>query len=273
MPRTGQFLAVTFAVLCIGGSLGGGNSFQVNQSMNALQETVPFLATAPWAYGLLMTALVAIVILGGIHRIAAVADKIVPLMAIVYVTGCLVVILGSLEQLPGALASIVQQAFAPQAAYGGFIGVLVVGFQRAAFSNEAGAGSAAIAHSAAKTKYPVREGIVALLEPFIDTVVICTMTALVITITGVYDNPAYADLVATNQGAALTSRAFGQHIAWFPYVLSFSVFLFAYSTMISWSTTASAVRCGSSDRAPPHPTRPCSCCSCSWGRSSRPRTC
>jgi AGCS family alanine or glycine:cation symporter len=112
---------------------------------------------------------------------------------------------------------------------------LVVGFQRAAFSNEAGAGSAAIAHSAAKTKYPVREGIVALLEPFIDTVVICTLTALVITITGAYANPAYAGLIAANQGAALTSRAFGEQVTWFPYVLSISVFLFAYSTMISWS--------------------------------------
>jgi AGCS family alanine or glycine:cation symporter len=111
----------------------------------------------------------------------------------------------------------------------------VIGFQRAAFSNEAGAGSAAIAHSAARTDYPVREGIVALLEPFIDTVVICTITALVIVISGAYNNPAYADLVANNQGAALTSRAFGEHITWFPYVLSAAVFLFAFSTMISWS--------------------------------------
>ncbi|HEX2094726.1 MAG TPA: alanine:cation symporter family protein, partial [Longimicrobiaceae bacterium] len=123
----------------------------------------------------------------------------------------------------------------PDAAYGGLIGTLVVGFQRAAFSNEAGAGSAAIAHSAAKTPYPVREGIVALLEPFIDTVVICTMTALVIVITGAYNNPAYAELIEQSKGAALTSRAMGEHIAFFPYVLSLAVFLFAYSTMISWS--------------------------------------
>lgn len=234
-PTLGRALAVLFAVLCIGGSLGGGNSFQVNQSMNALQETIPFLADAPWAYGVIMTALVGIVILGGITRIANVADTIVPLMAGVYILGCLTVIGLNAAVVPDALASIVRQAFSPDAAYGGFIGVLVVGFQRAAFSNEAGAGSAAIAHSAAKTKYPVREGIVALLEPFIDTVVICTMTALVITITGAYNNPAYADLVANSQGAALTSRAFGQHVSWFPYVLSISVFLFAYSTMISWS--------------------------------------
>lgn len=235
MPVTGRILAVAFAMLCIGGSLGGGNSFQVNQSMNAMQETIPWLASAPWAYGLIMTALVGVVIVGGIRRIAGVADRIVPVMAVVYVLGCLVVILGSVDQIPAALAAIVSQAVSPDAVYGGFVGTLVVGFQRAAFSNEAGAGSAAIAHSAARTRYPVREGIVALLEPFIDTVVICTMTALVINVTGAYHNPAYADLIATNQGAALTSRAFGEHISWFPYVLSLAVFLFAYSTMISWS--------------------------------------
>jgi AGCS family alanine or glycine:cation symporter len=235
MAGTGRALAVLFAVLTIGGSIGGGNSFQVNQSMNAIQETVPWFAAAPWAYGLLMTVLVGIVIVGGIHRIANVADKIVPLMAIVYVTAALAVILTNLGQVPAALAAIFTQAFSPDAAYGGFVGVLVVGFQRAAFSNEAGAGSASIAHAAARTKYPVREGIVALLEPFIDTVVICTMTALVINITGAYNNPAYADLIAGSQGAALTSRAFSEYITWFPYVLSLSVFLFAFSTMISWS--------------------------------------
>ena len=235
MPGTGRILAVFFALLCIGGSLGGGNAFQVNQSMNAIQETVPWLASAPWAYGLGMTVLVGIVIVGGIRRIAGVADKVVPLMAFVYMVAALAVILSNLDQVPGALAAIVTQAFAPEAAYGGFVGTLVTGFQRAAFSNEAGAGSASIAHSAAKTKYPVREGIVALLEPFIDTVVICTMTALVINISGAYNNPAYADLITGARGAALTSRAFGEHITWFPYVLSASVFLFAFSTMISWS--------------------------------------
>jgi AGCS family alanine or glycine:cation symporter len=235
MPRIGRFLAVFFALLCIGGSIGGGNSFQVNQSLNAIQETVPWLAGAPWAYGIVMTVLVGIVIVGGIRRIANVADKVVPLMAIVYVSAAIVVIVMNVEMVPGALAAIVTQAFSPDAAYGGFIGVLVTGFQRAAFSNEAGAGSAAIAHAAARTKYPIREGLVALLEPFIDTVVICTMTALVINITGAYNNPAYADLIGGSAGAALTSRAFSEEIAWFPYVLSFAVFLFAFSTMISWS--------------------------------------
>ncbi|MEX1183540.1 MAG: alanine/glycine:cation symporter family protein [Gemmatimonadota bacterium] len=231
----GRVLAVAFAILCIGGSLGGGNSFQVNQSLNAVQESIPALVGNGWVYGLVMVVMVGAVILGGIRRIANVADKIVPLMAVVYVTACLIVIFANLPQVPAALAAIVQQAFSPDAAYGGFIGVLVVGFQRAAFSNEAGAGSAAIAHSAARTDEPVREGMVALLEPFIDTVVICTMTALVIVFSGAYNNPEYASLIAANQGAALTSRAFGEDLSFFPYVLSLAVFLFAYSTMISWS--------------------------------------
>ena len=234
-PTFGKTLAVMFAILCIGGSLGGGNSFQVNQSLNALQETVPVLAEYPWAYGLLMTFLVGIVIIGGIRRIANVADKIVPIMCGVYVLAALVVIFTNMANVPAALASIFTEAFSPDAAYGGLIGTLVVGFQRAAFSNEAGAGSAAIAHSAARTEYPVREGIVALLEPFIDTVVVCTMTAVVIVVSGAYNNPAYAALREARKGAALTSRAFGEDIPWFPYLLSLAVFLFAYSTMISWS--------------------------------------
>lgn len=235
MAGFGKVLAVIFAILCIGGSMAGGNSFQVNQSLNAIQETFPFFQDHSWVYGLVMTFLTGIVIIGGIRRIANVADKIVPIMAVVYVISSLVVIFMNLPMIPDAFAQIFSQAFTPAAGYGGFIGVLVTGFQRAAFSNEAGAGSAPIAHAAAKTKEPVREGVVALLEPFIDTVVICTMTALVIIISGAYNNPAYADIVAANQGAALTSRAFSDAISFFPYVLSIAVFLFAYSTMISWS--------------------------------------
>jgi len=231
----GKVLAVVFAFMCIGGSIGGGNSFQVNQSLNAVQESVPLFASVPWLYGLVMTVLAGAVIIGGIHRIANTANKIVPAMCVVYVLASLFIIVTNLDLVGPSLAAIVTQAFAPQAAFGGLIGVLVIGFQRAAFSNEAGAGSAPIAHSAARTEYPVREGLVALLEPFIDTVVVCTMTALVINITGAYNNPAYADLIANAQGAALTSRAFGEQISWFPYVLSLSVFLFAFSTMISWS--------------------------------------
>lgn len=231
----GKVLAVMFAFLCIGGSLAGGNSFQVNQSLNAVQETLPILGQYNWAYGLVMTFFVGIVIIGGLRRIAQVTDKIVPVMAVIYVLGCLVVILMNIVDVPAALLYIMTQAFNPDAMWGGFIGVLVVGFQRAAFSNEAGAGSAAIAHSAARTDEPIREGIVALLEPFIDTVVICTMTALVIVFSGAYANPAYADVIAANQGAALTSRAFGEDLPFFSYVLSVAVMMFAYSTMISWS--------------------------------------
>jgi AGCS family alanine or glycine:cation symporter len=234
-PRLGMFLAVMFSILCIGGSLGGGNSFQVNQSLNAMQETIPFLARAPWVYGLVMTVLVGLVIVGGIRRIASVADKIVPVMCGVYVLAALVILFDNAGRIPWAFGEILSQAFTPAAGYGGLIGVIVTGFRRAAFSNEAGAGSAAIAHSAARTPYPVREGIVALLEPFIDTVVVCTMTALVIVITGAYNNPEYADLVAQSKGAALTSRAMSEHLPWFKYILSAAVFLFAYSTMISWS--------------------------------------
>ena len=234
-PGLGKVLAVAFAILCIGGSVGGGNSFQVNQSLNAMQETFPVFATSPWIYGAVMTFLTGIVIIGGIKRIANVAEAIVPIMCGVYLLGAIAVVAMNLDSVPGALASIFTQAFAPDAIYGGFIGALVVGFQRAAFSNEAGAGSAAIAHSAAKTEYPVREGIVALLEPFIDTVVVCTITALVMVITGAYNNPEYADLIAGSKGAALTSRAFSEQISWFPYVISAVVFMFAFSTMISWS--------------------------------------
>lgn len=233
----GKVLAVLFAILCIGGSFGGGNSFQVSQSMNAVNEQLTFLKEMPWIYGLTMAFLVGLVILGGIRRIAQVAEKIVPLMCGIYVAACLYILLSNAIEIPAAILAIVKGAFTPEAGYGGVIGVLVTGFKRAAFSNEAGVGSAAIAHSAAKTDYPVREGIVALLEPFIDTVVVCTMTALVIVITGVYadQSPAVREFIATNQGAALTAEGMRREISWFPYVLSAATFLFAYSTMISWS--------------------------------------
>lgn len=246
----GKFLAVFFAILCIGGSFGGGNTFQVNQSLNALKGSVSFLspdatpiidsfATAAgpnsWIYGLIMAVMVGIVILGGIQRIAATAEKIVPLMCGIYVVAALFVLLKNFTHIPEALGTIFAGAFSAKAMYGGFLGVLVQGFKRAAFSNEAGVGSAAIAHSAAKTPYPVREGIVALLEPFIDTIVVCTMTALVIVITGAYSSPDYAEFRANADGAGLTAAAFSHEISWFPLVLSAAVMLFAFSTMISWS--------------------------------------
>lgn len=231
----GKFLGGLFAILCVLASFGGGNAFQVNQSLNAVQETIPGLSDYRWIYGLVMSVAVGIVIIGGIRRIAATAEKIVPLMCGIYILACLWILLNNAAEIPSAFAAILWEAFTPQAGYGALLGVLVTGFRRAAFSNEAGVGSAAIAHSAARTEYPVREGIVSLLEPFIDTVVICTMTALVIVITGAYDNPDYAHYVAEDNGAGLTSSAMQEEISWFPYVLSVAVVLFAYSTMISWS--------------------------------------
>jgi len=234
-PRLGKFLAVMFSLMCVGGSFGGGNSFQVSQSLNAVKGTVPFLNDYPWVYGLVMTVLVGIVIIGGIKRIAKVTEKIVPFMCAIYVVTAVCIVLYHYAAIPAAVSAIISGAFTPEAGYGGFLGVLITGFRRAAFSNEAGIGSAAIAHAAARTNIPIREGYVAMLEPFIDTVVICTMTSLVIVITGVYNAPELADLVTSNQGAALTAAAFGSVLSWFPHVLSVSVALFAFSTMISWS--------------------------------------
>lgn len=235
LGKLGRGLAWLFAILCVGASFGGGNAFQVNQSLNAVQEQIPFLKDFRWVYGLVMAFCVGIVILGGIRRIAATAERIVPLMCCLYVAACLWIVLKNAASVPAALATIWEGVFTPRAGYGGLIGVLVTGFRRAAFSNEAGVGSAAIAHSSARTEFPVREGIVALLEPFIDTVVVCTMTGLVIVISGAYRDPSYAHFVADKNGAGLTSAAMGQQVSWFPYVLSASVILFAYSTMISWS--------------------------------------
>jgi AGCS family alanine or glycine:cation symporter len=237
MRPLGKVLAVMFCILCIGGSFGGGNAFQVSQSMSQVQTVVPFLADKGWIYGLLMTCVVGVVIIGGIERIATVAEKIVPLMCSVYVLACLYILVLNAGAIPGAVSAIIEGAFNPDAIEGGFIGVLVIGVKRAVFSNEAGVGSAAIAHAAAKVKHPVEEGIVALLEPFIDTVVICTMTALVIVITGAWNDPdaAYVAAREAGQGGALTSLAMSSVIPWFKYVLSAAVFLFAFSTMISWS--------------------------------------
>ncbi|MGE3175154.1 MAG: amino acid carrier protein [Planctomycetota bacterium] len=234
----GSLLAVVFTLFCIGGSIAGGNAFQVNQSLGVLRGQVPFFDHNPWVYGVVMAFFVGIVIIGGIKSIARVADKVVPTMCSIYVLSAAVVILLHLGDVPAAIGRIVSSALSGDAVYGGAIGALIMGFRRAAFSNEAGVGSASIAHSAARTPYPVREGIVALLEPFIDTVVVCTMTALVIGITGVYNAPEHAEIIATTNGAALTTEAFksvGAFRDWFPWLLMVAVALFAYSTMISWS--------------------------------------
>lgn len=244
----GSVLACMFAVLCVGGSLGVGCAFQVSQSLSLVRSQVADVAESTWLSTLLkanvwipgavMMFLVGIVILGGIRRIATTAEKIAPFMSAVYVVAGLTVLLINVAGLPEALATIFREAFTTDGAYGGLIGVMIQGFQRAAFSNEAGAGSAAIAHAAARTRHPVREGIVACWEPFIDTVVICSITGLVIVTTGAYDTnrfPEHAQFIQQNQGALLTSAAFSQVIPWFKHVLTLAVVLFAYSTMISWS--------------------------------------
>ena len=225
----GKFLAVLFALLCIGGSVGGGNMFQANQAFSALKGIFPSIANYGPLFGIFFSILVGIVIIGGIKSIAMVTERIVPLMAAVYVGASLVIILLNFSEIGFVVSEIISGAFTPKAGFGGIVGVLIIGFKRAAFSNEAGVGSASIAHSAAKTKEPVSEGMVALLEPFIDTVVICTMTAFVIIITGNYEN------VDGLGGSELTAQAFGSVISWFPYILTIAILLFAFSTMISWS--------------------------------------
>ena len=231
----GGLLAGLFCVLCIGGSFGGGNAFQVVQSLDLIKTVAPPLENFPWVYGLVMSILVGFVILGGIRSIAKVASLIVPFMCGIYLLACIFIIGTHASLIPVAFSLIIESAFNPDAAFGGFLGVLIIGVKRAVFSNEAGIGSAAIAHSAAKVSHPVEEGIVALLEPFIDTIVVCTMTALVIILTGAYSDPENAGFIASNQGGALTSAAMASVIPWFPYILSLAVFLFAFSTMISWS--------------------------------------
>lgn len=225
----GKFLAIFFSICCIGGALGGGNMFQANQSFAQISSIVPFFDGKGWLFGLIMAALVGVVIIGGIKSIARVTEKIVPGMAVLYVGAALIIIIINIGELPDAISAIFTGAFSPTAVAGGAIGALIQGFKRAAFSNEAGIGSASIAHSAVQTKHPVTEGYVALLEPFIDTVVICTMTSLVITITGSW---VAGDGVT---GIALTSKAFEANFGGFGYVLAIAAVLFAFSTMISWS--------------------------------------
>ncbi|MGB6221171.1 MAG: alanine/glycine:cation symporter family protein [Haloferula sp.] len=290
-PVLGKVLAIIFAVACVGGALGAGNMFQMNQSAEQVSETFGiFQDGQSWIFGLIVAAMVGAVIIGGIVWIARVTAILVPFMTIIYVLACMIVLGGYLSDIPAALGTIVKEAFSLEAGVGGLVGGLIQGIKRGVFSNEAGLGSAAIAHAPVKTRRPASEGVVALLEPFIDTVVICLMTSLVIVTTGVWTvdanvnqesvlreapNVAAAavreltdqdlvhvveageewvevelkDGVASGFVAAeaitertgwsggiwLTSRSFGSVIPWFPYVLTVAVFLFAFSTMISWS--------------------------------------
>ena len=227
--KLGKILGAMYAVFIIGGAFGGGNMFQANQSYELFGKLI---GLPNYLYGIILAILVGSVIIGGIKRIGQTTEKIVPFMVILYVTASLFVILTNFEKIPSVINSIFSQAFSPDSAYGGFIGALVTGIKRGVFSNEGGVGSASIAHSAAKTDEPVREGIVAMIGPFIDTIVVCFMTACVILITKDI-NPLYQVGGGIN-GAELTSAAFGSSISWFPYILSIVVFLFSFSTMISW---------------------------------------
>ncbi len=242
--KLGKFLAIVFAMLCVGASFGGGNAAQSNQAAMQLVDSFGMTGgNARTIIGIIMMILVGIIIIGGIKRIASVTEKIVPFMAILYVMACLYIIVSNYTFIDDAFNMILTQAFIPQAGVGGVIGVLITGFRRAAFSNEAGAGSASIAHSAVKTKFPASEGLVALLEPFIDTVVICTMTALVIIIFNgdgtVFSYGGEAGIVTINgqqvEGAGITSAAFSKYISFSGPFLTLAVVLFAISTMISWS--------------------------------------
>ncbi len=240
----GRITAILFAIFCIGGSFGGGNAAQSNQATIVIKDLLGLESTSAGAFiGIILAFLVGIIIIGGIKRIASVTEKIVPFMAVLYLLACVYIIVINFSLVDDALSLIISQAFDPKSiGVGGIIGVLLVGFKRAAFSNEAGAGSASIAHSAVKTKYSASEGLVALLEPFIDTVVICTMTALVIIIfnfTGAFEYGGSNGVVLIDgvsyEGAGITSIAFAEYIPYSDVFLTVAVVLFAVSTMISWS--------------------------------------
>ena len=230
----GKILAAAFSVFVIGGAIGAGGMFQVNQAytqtVSVTGEDSSFFADRGWLFGLIVAVVVGAVIIGGIQSIAAFTSRVVPLMAALFVISGLVIIGVNITELPNAVGEIFTGAFTGEGVTGGVIGAIIVGFQRAAFSNEAGLGSAPIAHSSVKTREPLTEGFVGLLEPFIDTIIICFVTASVIVITGAYETDTEGV-----EGIALTSRAFESVAGWFPYVLTVAVLLFALSTMIAWS--------------------------------------
>jgi len=236
LPRLGKAMAWYYAICIMIGSIGVAAMFQANQAyvqfVNVTGGEGSFFDQRAWLFGAGLAVLTGLVIVGGIKSIARVTSKLVPFMALLYLTAALVVLAVNITKLPWAFGAIVTGAFSPEGVQGGIIAVLILGFRRAAFSNEAGIGSSAVAHAAVRTKEPMTQGFVAMLEPFIDTVVICTMTALVITVT-VYEPSLVGS--GTISGVELTSSAFASVLPWFPYILAVVVMLFAYSTMISWS--------------------------------------
>jgi len=232
LSHLGGFIAAVFAFFCICGAVGGGNMFQSNQAYQQLVNVsggeASFFADKGWLFGLILAGLVGVVIVGGIKSIANVASRLVPAMGALYIVAGLVVVGMHYANIPAAMGAVFQDAFSMEAGLGGLLGGLLVGVQRAAFSNEAGLGSAAIVHATARTENAVSQGLVAMLGPFIDTIVICSVTALVIVITGVYETTEGVS------GIALTSEAFASGLPWFPYVLALTAFLFAYSTILTW---------------------------------------
>ncbi|MPV86812.1 amino acid carrier protein [Cardiobacteriales bacterium ML27] len=240
----GGFLAILFSIFCVFGALGGGNMFQANQAASMVNEQ---LGIPAWITGLALAVIVFVVIVGGIKSIAKVTEKVVPFMGVGYVLLALIIIFMNFNLVGWVFAEIFKGAFTDTGIVGGVVGAIIQGFRRAAFSNEAGVGSAAIAHSAVKTKEPVTEGYVALLEPFIDTVVVCTMTALVIIITQQMVTDPATGMYVLNEagriemasgatgGVPITSAAFASVFSWAPFAMMIAVLLFAFSTMISWS--------------------------------------
>ena len=233
--KLGKILAISFAFICLGGAVGGGNMFQINQTVSLVSDTFNFEKPAIIFISALLTLMIAFVLIGGIKRIANITRFVVPFMSIIYIIACIAVISANSDKIADSVSLMIREAFGLSQIFGGFMGSMIVGFGRAVFSNEAGLGSAPIAHAASKTKEPVRAGMVALLEPFIDTVLICFATGLVIIVTGVYTDSALTEGAGGDTGIILTSNAFATVIEWFPYVLSFAVTLFAFSTMITWS--------------------------------------
>ncbi|MEZ5011287.1 MAG: alanine/glycine:cation symporter family protein [Bacteroidales bacterium] len=225
----GQVLAIFSAIMMVLASFGGSNMLQSNQAFAQFATIFPSMQDHGFWFGIALSAIIALVVIGGIKSIARVTSRLVPFMSVLYIGAALVIIFMNSGHIDDVFLVIVKGAFNPVAIKGGIIGVIITGFRRGAFSNEAGVGSAAVAHAAARTDTPVKEGIVAMLEPFIDTIVICTMTSLVIIFTGFHDTQ------GALEGTELTSAAFASVFPWFPYLLVAAIFCFAFSTMISWS--------------------------------------
>ncbi len=230
----GQPLALIFALMCVPGALGGGNMLQINQAtqqmINITGGENSFFATHSWVFGLIVALIVGLIIVGGIKSIANVTSKVVPIMCGIYLIAAVTIILMNFQQIPHAILTIFKEAFMPQSVAGGIIGTIIIGFRRSVQSNEAGSGSAPIAYAAVKTNEPVSQGFVSLMEPFLDTVIICSLTAFVIIVTGEYLN--YREGIT---GVQLTSAAFAGTFSFFPYVLAIVIILFAISTIISWA--------------------------------------